>query len=115
MTPNPTESDDSAQLEKAMAEVDAAIPRAEKDDTRHVYHFCPPAQWINDPVGVTFHNGFYHVFYDFNPYTDTWGEDGAGSHAQPRSCPLGTSSDRFRSVHGFGRKALQFRLSCVQR
>ena len=59
-----------------MAAVEAAIPRAERDGTRPAYHFRPPAQWMNDPVGVTYHKGFYHVFYDFNPYSDTWGEDG---------------------------------------
>ena len=66
----------SARLERAAAAVDAAIGRAEADPTRPVYHFRPPAQWMNDPNGVVFHKGFYHVFYQFNPYGDTWGEVG---------------------------------------
>ena len=76
MITNRTRSDDSALLEKAMAAVDAAIARAEEDGTRPIYHFRPPAQWMNDPVGIIFHKGFYHVFYEFNPYGDTWGADG---------------------------------------
>ena len=59
-----------------MAAVKAAIPRAERDGTRPVYHFRPPAQWMNDPVGIVFHKGFYHVFYEFNPFADTWGATG---------------------------------------
>ena len=59
-----------------MAAVKAAIPRAERDGTRPVYHFRPPAQWMNDPVGIVFHKGFYHVFYEFNPFADTWGAGG---------------------------------------
>ena len=59
-----------------MAAVKAAIPRAERDGTRPVYHFRPHAQWMNDPVGIVFHKGFYHVFYEFNPFADTWGAGG---------------------------------------
>ena len=74
-------------LDKAMAIVETAIPRAEKDPTRPVYHFRPPAQWMNDPVGTIFHKGYYHVFYEFNPYADTWGE--TGTHwAHTRSSDL---------------------------
>ena len=69
-----------------MAAVEAAIPRAERDGTRPAYHFRPPAQWMNDPVGVTYHKGFYHVFYNFNPYADTWGKDGGvWGHARSRN------------------------------
>ena len=63
-------------IDQATAAVDAAIPRAAADPTRPVYHFRPPAQWMNDPNGVVYHKGFYHVFYQFNPYGDTWGEVG---------------------------------------
>jgi beta-fructofuranosidase len=40
---------------------------------RPVFHFRPPAQWMNDPNGTFFHDGYYHVFYQHNPYADTWG------------------------------------------
>lgn len=76
MKKNRSSSLENAQLERAMAAMEVAIPRAEKDKTRPIYHFRPPSQWMNDPVGVTFHKGFYHVFYNFNPYGDTWGEEG---------------------------------------
>lgn len=63
----------NSKIEHAMRSVQAAIPQAEADPTRPVYHFRPPAQWMNDPNGTIYHNGFYHVFYQHNPYGDQWG------------------------------------------
>lgn len=61
---------------KAEAAVKAAIPQAEKDPTRPVYHFRPPAQWMNDICGAIYYNGFYHIFYQYNPFSgDHWGAD----------------------------------------
>jgi len=47
-----------------------AIPIAETDPNRPVYHFRPPAQWMNDPAGAIYHNGQYHLFYQFGPTSD---------------------------------------------
>ena len=60
-------------ITKAMSSVEAAVPKAEADPTRPVYHFRPPANWMNDPNGTIYHNGYYHVFYQHNPYGDKWG------------------------------------------
>jgi beta-fructofuranosidase len=63
---------------KANAAVEAAIPLAEKDKTRPVYHFRPPAQWMNDICGAIYFKGYYHAFYQYNPFSgDTWGVDGS--------------------------------------
>ncbi len=62
--------------EKARAAVQAAVPQAAKDPFRPVCHFRPPAQWMNDICGAIYHKGFYHIFYQYNPFTgDHWGED----------------------------------------
>jgi beta-fructofuranosidase len=59
-------------LTAAMASVEGARARAEKDPTRPVYHVLPPALWNNDPNGPLFYKGYYHHFYQLNPYGDRW-------------------------------------------
>lgn len=66
-----------------MAAVAAAVPKAESDPHRPRYHFAPPAQWMNDPNGTIYHNGYYHVFYQHNPYDDVW-EHMHWGHARSR-------------------------------
>jgi beta-fructofuranosidase len=46
------------------------------DPGRPAYHFTAPAGWINDPLGVTWHDGpeggRYELFYQFNPEAPVW-------------------------------------------
>ena len=55
---------------RAMAAVAVAAPRAAADPARPVYHLLPPAQWMNDVHGAFHHRGWYHVFFQFLPWTD---------------------------------------------
>lgn len=40
---------------------------------RPLYHAAPPIGWMNDPNGVIYYKGQYHVFYQFYPYKAKWG------------------------------------------
>jgi beta-fructofuranosidase len=46
--------------------------RAAADPARPGYHFLPPSGWMNDPNGTLYHEGFYHLFYQHNPYHERW-------------------------------------------
>jgi sucrose-6-phosphate hydrolase SacC (GH32 family) len=40
---------------------------------RPQYHFSPRKRWMGDPCGLLFHNGEYHLFFQYNPFGDQWG------------------------------------------
>jgi beta-fructofuranosidase len=40
---------------------------------RPVYHFLPTANWMNDPNGLIYWRGQYHLFYQYNPGSAVWG------------------------------------------
>ncbi|WP_128376540.1 glycoside hydrolase family 32 protein [Streptomyces cavernae] len=44
---------------------------APRDPHRPVAHLRPPRNWINDPNGLVFHDGYYHVFHQYNPHGAT--------------------------------------------
>jgi fructan beta-fructosidase len=36
-------------------------------------HFSPEKNWMNDPNGLVYHKGVYHLFFQYHPYSSVWG------------------------------------------
>jgi len=44
-----------------------------KEMHRPQVHFSPREKWINDPNGMVYHNGIYHLFFQYYPDSTVWG------------------------------------------
>ena len=71
---------------------------------RQQFHFSPARNWMNDPNGLVFHKGVYHLYFQHNPEAHEWSNMSWG-HAtssdlvrwteQPLAIPQGTDHDVF--------------------
>lgn len=66
---------------KSLLEINEYIEKHKKEVNgkyRLKYHMMPPIGWMNDPNGLLYSGGRYHLFYQYNPYhtqpgTMLWG------------------------------------------
>ncbi|MCE3199594.1 glycoside hydrolase family 32 protein [Paenibacillus sonchi] len=49
------------------------MPASTKQNYRGVYHFSPQAKWMNDPNGMVYFEGEYHLFFQHHPGGMTMG------------------------------------------
>lgn len=62
------------------------MPAAGDSDTaqwRSALHYTPQRNWMNDPNGLVYDKGIYHLFYQYNPNANVWGDMSWG-HATSR-------------------------------
>src|SRR2546421_4306358 len=54
--------------------INAQDAKVNKDEMfRPRVHFTPSAHWINDPNGMVYYKGIYHLFFQYHPYSSVWG------------------------------------------
>ena len=42
----------------------------DNDPYRTGFHFQPPEFWMNDPNGPMYYKGLYHLFFQWNPFSN---------------------------------------------
>ena len=40
---------------------------------RPQFHYTPRINWMNDPNGLVYYQGVYHLFHQYNPFGNRWG------------------------------------------
>tara|TARA_R110002049_G_scaffold279949_1_gene459082 strand:- start:40049 stop:41659 length:1611 start_codon:yes stop_codon:yes gene_type:complete len=46
---------------------------SEEELYRPNFHFTPKANWMNDPNGMFYYNGYYHLYFQYHPESNVWG------------------------------------------
>lgn len=63
----------SHTLVLALTCLHTAVAQTYNELYRPQYHFTPAQNWMNDPNGLVYYNGIYHMYYQYNPGGNTWG------------------------------------------
>lgn len=72
---------DDPQPEQPVVPDGSAIGRTEQ--YRPQIHFTPAKNWMNDPNGMVYIDGTYHLFYQYNPQNNDWGNMSWGHATSP--------------------------------
>jgi len=96
-------------LHKDLVQLTASVERqaasAPADPWRLAFHLAPPVGWLNDPNGLCYFRGEYHVFYQYSPFNVNggikfWGHYKSHDLISWEQCPVMLYSDQAYDVHG---------------
>lgn len=72
------------ELKKLTAEFERKYaPQTGLQSQRALYHLMPPVGWLNDPNGLCYYKGRYHVFFQYSPFTPKGGMKMWGHYSSP--------------------------------
>ena len=92
----PSDSQGLAQVRQEDEIPGAATLYQEK--YRPQFHFSPRIGWNNDPNGLVFYQGEWHLYFQHNPYGWNWGNMHWGHAVSSGSGPLDGTSHRHLSL-----------------
>jgi fructan beta-fructosidase len=58
---------------KPLSNKEEAASSIPSEKYRPQFHFTPEAHWMNDPNGLVYYKGEYHLFYQYYPDSTVWG------------------------------------------
>ena len=64
---------DALALKKGQMKLSNVWDVTNTDFYRPSYHHTPSYGWMNDPNGMFYKDGIYHLCYQYNPYGSKWG------------------------------------------
>lgn len=64
-------------------------------------HYTPARNWVNDPNGLVYNNGTYHLFYQYNPQGNDWGNMSWG-HAESKQWIMALALGNAHAIEFYG-------------
>lgn len=66
-----TEGGEASFTDEAVSETEISLY---SELYRNRYHYSQNSHWNNDPNGMVYYGGYYHLYYQHYPFGETWGD-----------------------------------------